>query len=149
GRKRDGKKLAPATVNRRLAALRSFVKLARTIGLVKWNIEVEGIDADPYRDTRGPGNENVLKMLALLKNRHDSKGIRDRALLRLLYDRALRRGEVCSLNLEHVDAERGLAILGKGKKVRVWISLPKAARDALNDWLKVRGDKPGPLFTSL
>src|SRR5260370_25682640 len=34
--------LAPATINRRLAALRSLVKLARTLGLVPWILEVEG-----------------------------------------------------------------------------------------------------------
>src|SRR5262249_49265582 len=34
--------LAAATVNRRLAALRSLVKLARTLGLVGWSLEVQG-----------------------------------------------------------------------------------------------------------
>jgi len=47
--------LAPATINRRLAALRSMVKLGRVLGLVSWELEVEGIKAATYRDTRGPG----------------------------------------------------------------------------------------------
>ena len=33
------RELAPATVNVRLAALRSLVKLARTLGLVPWTLE--------------------------------------------------------------------------------------------------------------
>ena len=33
--------LSPATINRRLAALRSLVKLARVLGLVVWELEVE------------------------------------------------------------------------------------------------------------
>ena len=37
------RKLSPATINRRLAALRSLVKLARTLGLVTWGLEVEGL----------------------------------------------------------------------------------------------------------
>src|SRR5438046_165944 len=35
--------LSAATVNRRLAALRSLLKLARTLGLVGWSLEVEGL----------------------------------------------------------------------------------------------------------
>src|SRR5437764_15154787 len=38
--------LAPATVNRRLAALRSLVKLARTLGMVGWSLDVEGVRAE-------------------------------------------------------------------------------------------------------
>lgn len=47
--------LSAATVNRRIAALRSVVKLARTVGLVNWSLEVKGLKSEAYRDTRGPG----------------------------------------------------------------------------------------------
>src|SRR4051812_43439443 len=43
--------LAPATVNRRLAALRSLVKLARTLGMVGCSLDVEGPRGEPLRDT--------------------------------------------------------------------------------------------------
>ena len=48
------RKLTPATINRRLATIRSLVKLARTLGLVPWKLEVEGMKSQGYRDTRGP-----------------------------------------------------------------------------------------------
>src|SRR5262252_6982941 len=35
--------LAPATVNRRLSALRSIVQLGRTFGLITWSLEVDGV----------------------------------------------------------------------------------------------------------
>src|SRR5919202_3659421 len=54
--------LAPATVNRRLAALRSLVKLARVLGQVSWQLEVEGVRSESYRDTRGPGREGVRRL---------------------------------------------------------------------------------------
>src|SRR5262249_55751698 len=78
--------LAPATVNRRLAAMRSLVKLARTLGMTPWTLDVEGLRAEVYRDTRGPGGAGFARLLAALDGRTDAKGLRDRALLRLLFD---------------------------------------------------------------
>ena len=37
--------LAPATVNRRLSALRSIVQLGRSFGLITWSLEVDGVHA--------------------------------------------------------------------------------------------------------
>ena len=145
-----GKSLSGATVNRRLAALRSLVKLGRTLGLVSWGLEVDGVDVVSYRDTRGPGLEGFRKMLARLDARLDEKGRRDRAILRLLFVLALRRGEVCSLDVEHVDLARGtLAILGKGRSDRELLTLAPAEKEALAAWLSVRGSEPGALFISL
>lgn len=144
------RKLAAATVNRRLAALRSLVKLARTLGFVPWTLEVESVKAETYRDTRGPGRGSVRRMLERLDARLDAKGRRDRALLRLLFDLALRRGEVVSLDVEHVDLEGGtVAVLGKGRTGRVKVTLPDVTKAALSGWLEVRGSDAGALFVSL
>ena len=66
-----GRKLAAATIARRLAALRSMVKLARRAharrvgsGRVPWTLEVEGPRSQPYRDTTGPGQDGWRKILA-------------------------------------------------------------------------------------
>src|SRR5437879_6767612 len=48
------RELAANTINRRLTALRSLVKLGRTLGVVSWTIEVRSVKADTYRDTRDP-----------------------------------------------------------------------------------------------
>ncbi len=144
------RKLAAATLNRRLAALRSLVKLARTLGFVPWTLEVESAKAESYRDTRGPGRGGVRRMLERLDARLDEKGRRDRALLRLLFDIALRRGEVVSLDLEHVDLRDGtVAVLGKGRTGRVKVTLPKATKAALDAWIVLRGSDAGALFVSL
>ena len=74
-----GRQLTPATINRRLAALRSFVKLARMLGLVPWKLEVEGMKSEGYRDTRGPGRMGFRDMLHVLDRRKDTKAVRDRA----------------------------------------------------------------------
>ena len=63
------------------------------------------------------GATNALVLgLEDCRERVDDKGFRDYAILRLLFDLGLRRGEVMSLRLEDVDLEAGLLkVLGKGQ----------------------------------
>ena len=144
------RKLSPKTINRRLSSLRSVVKLGRVLGMVSWSLEVEGIKDAPYRDTRGCGADGFRKMLDSLESGLDAKTVRDRALLRLLFAMALRRGEVVSLDLEHLDLEGGrLSIMGKGRTQRESLTIPSRVLEALKDWVSIRGDEPGALFTSL
>jgi integrase/recombinase XerC len=125
------------------------VRLAATLGLVPWRLELSGLKAEPYRDTRGPGQRGFLLLLDALGKRQDPKACRDRALLRLLFDLALRRGEAVSLNLEHVDLEAGsVAVLGKGRTARQLLTLPEPTAAALRSWIEARGTDPGPLFTN-
>lgn len=141
--------LSAATINRRLAALRSLVKLARTLGLVPWQLEVESIDSQPYRDTRGPGRVGFLQLLEQTRAGDGAKPIRDRAILRLMYDVALRRAEVVRLDVEDVDLEAAtVAVLGKGRSERERLTLPAPTVAALTAWLELRGTAPGPLFTN-
>ena len=112
-------------------------------------MEVGNVKAQPYRDTKGPGREGFVLMLDALDERKGNKAIRDRAIIRLLFDLALRRAEVCSLDAEDVDLEAGaVAVLGKGRTEKNRLTLPPETQDALRDWLAVRGDEPGPLFTN-
>lgn len=139
--------LAPSTVNRRLAALRSLVKLSRLFDLVDFTLDVESVKSQAYRDTKGPGRKGVRLLLDELAARKDKKGIRDRALVRLLYDLGLRRGEVVALDLEDVDLKAGsVSILGKGRTEKETLTLPDPTKAALESWVSVRGMKAGPLF---
>lgn len=142
--------LAPATINRRLAALRSVVKLGRTLGLITWTLEVEGLKTQSYRDTRGPGLQGVRNMLEHLNASSDAKSIRDTAIIRALYGMGLRRGELISLDLCDLDpAEARLAILGKGRLEKEFLSIPPRTLESLKAWVAVRGEEEGPLFISL
>ena len=139
--------LAPATVNRRLAALRSLVKLGRTMGLIPWSLEVPNEKARAYRDTRGPGKTGFQLLMGQINGRQDAKAQRDRAILRLLYDLGLRRAEVVHLDLEDVDLEAGTVdVLGKGHRQKETLTLPAPTAEALGEWLKARGDAAGTLF---
>jgi integrase/recombinase XerC len=141
--------VAPATVKRRLAAPRTLVKMGRTLGLVAWELEIDGVRSETYRDTRGPGRTGFARLLAFSAG-DTPKAIRDRAILRLLYDLALRRAEVTGVDRADVDLTASrLAVLGKGRTQKTSISLPEPTRQALAAWVAVRGDAPGPLFIGL
>lgn len=138
---------APTSINRTLSALKSMVKQANLLGMVPWTLTVTRMKAESYRDTRGPGLDNYRKMLDACKDRRDTKGIRDYAILCVLYSLALRRSELVTTRLEHLDLNDGtLSILGKGKTQRTKLTLPEPTRKALTAWLEVRGLHEGPLF---
>jgi len=140
---------SPATVNRRLATLKSVIKLARMMGLVSWSIEVEGETVTPYRDTKGPSRAGFEKIWKTI-NPNTAKGKRDRAILALLYDSALRRGEICSLDREDIDlSAMTLWVRGKGRSgQKELLTLAPETVKSLEEWVEIRGDEPGPLFTN-
>lgn len=141
--------LQSATVNRRLAALRSLVKLAGTFGLVPWKLEVANAKTTAYRDTRGPGKQGVRCLLEAVSGQRGKPAARNKFALRLLYDLALRCGEVVALDVEDLDLAQGrLAVRGKGKTEKQWLTLPEPTKAAAADWLAARGADAGALFTN-
>jgi integrase/recombinase XerC len=145
--------LKEATINRRLAAIKSLVTFARKLGQCNYTLEdIKGEKVKPYRDTTGVGKDTYKKMLAI-PNRNTLKGKRDYALLRLLWDNALRRSEISLADIKDLDLEgRSLLILGKGKgSQKEAVSLSRPSVDAILDWLQSRKelDINQPLFIAL
>jgi integrase/recombinase XerC len=65
-------------------------------------------------------------------------GVRDRAILELLYGSGLRVSELCGLDLDAIDlAEATARVLGKGSKERV-VPLGRACVEALQRWILMR-----------
>ena len=142
--------LAPATINRRLAAIRSLTKLARLLGVVPWAIEVQDVPQETLRDTRGPGVETVAEMLRLATEPRDSYAARNVAMLRVMFDLALRVSEVVRLDVADLELDRAaLWVSGKGRADKELLSLPETTQAAITAWLRVRGAEPGPLFLTL
>ena len=143
---------APSSINRRLAAVRSLVKLGRLTGAIYWSIEVGGVPHELTRDTRGPDPATVAKLLTVAGQQPNAEiAARDVAMLRMTFDLALRVGEVVRLDvadLELKGTKPGVWILGKGRARKVLLELPAATAEALRAWLAVRGKTPGPLFLS-
>ena len=141
--------LAPATINRRLSSLRSLVALGKEFGYVAFDLATKNVRAEAYRDTRGPETDIMVALLEYAKEQlHRAKAARDVAIFLLLgYGRALRRGEVVALDLEHFDPRGSrLSVLRKGKRERKMLSLDPVVTARLRAWVALRGKEPGPLF---
>jgi len=112
---------------------------------------VKRVRARRIHDVRGPGVDGVRSLLhASEEYPNIIKGIRDNAILWMLFGCALRVSEVVSLDLENVDLKhQRLMVLGKGDHERVPVQVPPPALMALKSWIAVRHPNPGPLFHRL
>src|SRR5690606_1069715 len=98
-------KQAEATINRRIAAIRSLVRLAKTLGYCDYDLqEVKNERVQTYRDTTGVNLEQFKEMLKV-PNRETLKGKRDFSILLLLFETALRRGELTKIRLADYQPE--------------------------------------------
>ena len=136
------KGLKSATINRRLAAIKSLVCFAYNCGHSDFMLEsVKGEKLSSYRDTSGVDPETFKRVLGGI-DRGSLKGIRDHALLLLLWSNALRRSEVSKANIADFDpVTKTLRIFGKGRgNNSEIISLGKATVTAIMAWLEARGE---------
>lgn len=143
---------APATVNRRLAAVRSLLKFCHRLGLAQSDGRslIDGERALPYRDTRGVPLKTMREILGCAIGKTE-KARRDEAILRLLCENALRRAEVTSLDVADFDGKTGvLQVRGKGKSgQKCPVTLSPAGVAAIRLYLKTAGHKGGALFRNL
>lgn len=74
------------------------------------------------------------------------QGVRDQAILEMLYGCGLRVSELCNLQISNVyTSESFVRVIGKGNKERL-IPLGDSARDAFLAWMAVRPDPASPAF---
>ncbi len=143
GRQQDT--LKRKTQNYYLIALRAFLKFMRKRGIESLNPERIELAKVPERslDLISP------QELGRLMDGPDVRtlpGLRDRAMLELLFSTGLRVSELCSLSQEDVDLSRDeFSIRGKGEKIRV-VFLSDTAKDAIRAYLKERKDFDDAMF---
>ena len=118
GRARRGGKLAPATIARRLSAVRGLLRFSLGPG------SVPDVPLAPRRGVRLPDTPKPAEVEALLAAALTGAGplpLRNRALLELVYSAGLRSSEAVSLDLGDVDFEQEQVFVrrGKGAKDRV------------------------------
>ena len=110
-------------------ARRTIARKASSVrALLKWTVDMGMIEANPAEDLSAPKldkplpkvlKESEAAALCDLPPDDDEIGMRDRAILELLYGSGLRVSEVCALDLDDVDlSARAVRVMGKGRKER-------------------------------
>ncbi len=127
---------AASTVSRKVAAIKTFHKFLAREGLSS-TLPTELLPT-PKKPRRVPGVLSVPQVTRLLEQPfgNEAAGLRDRAMLEMLYGCGLRISEVTGLDLEDVDLKRGfLRCFGKGSKERV-VPIGGAASEALRAYVE-------------
>lgn len=141
--------LARTTILRKIASLRSFFKYLTLQGVIEQN-PLYNLRT-PKREKKLPQFLYVREIKELLRFEDTSpKGLRDRAILEVLYGTGIRVSELTGLDLGDLDLDRGcLRVYGKGARERLAF-LGEKGCSALRDYLAkgrpfylARGQGPG------
>ncbi len=133
------------TQNYYLIALRAFLKYLRRRGVDSLNPERIELAKVPERSLDLISSEELTRLMEA-PERNTLVGMRDRAMLELLFSTGLRVSELCGLSQEDVDLSRDeFSVRGKGDKVRV-VFLSDTAREAIREYLKARKDFDDAMF---
>ena len=131
--------MARSTVARRASAARSFTAWAVRAGLLPTDPGALLVSPKGARSLPGVLRQDeavaLLDVAALSADDGAPVGLRDLAVMEVLYASGIRVGELCGLDLEDVDrARRVLRVLGKGAKERV-VPVGAPALRAVDRWL--------------
>ncbi|SRR5579883_908431 len=107
---REGQAYRPATIARKVAALKSFFRYLREKGLIEEDpvekLETPRIQKEPPQVL---SSEQIDCLFALI-NEHTPGGLRDLAMLHVLYATGMRATELISLNIQDFDAARAILL---------------------------------------
>lgn len=143
---------APATTNKLLVALRRVLKEARRLGQISADdydraVDLPSIPAEHHPRGRSLTDAEITALMRKCADDSTPAGARDAAIIALLRGTGLRRSEAVALDLADYDPSTGaLTIRSKtGKKDRLTY-VAGGAKDAIDEWLRKRGNSAGPLF---
>lgn len=139
----SGKKelgLDPSSINRMLSALRSFLKFR-----IEWDLEIPvppdaiGMMKAEKRIKKIASKEDLIRLIeSPMQYEKDEKvSLRNRCMLEMLFGTGMRISELIGLDLEQINSEGKLYIMGKGKKERTVYMTPRSLL-WLNNYLKIR-----------
>ena len=146
--------LSAATISRRIAALRSFFQYLKEKGRIE-NDPTSGLKP-PKVEKKAPSVLSIDEVDRLLSqpDARTLKGIRDRAMLELLYATGIRVSELISLEVTDVDLKQGYMVCRRKIRER-WIPFGESAGRALALYLDhardifLKGKESSLLFTNI
>lgn len=135
------------TQNYYLIALRAYLKYLRRSGIEGFAPERIELAKVPERSLNLISALELDRLLAATDGA-DERGLRDKAILELLFSTGLRVSELCGLDTDIDLARDELSVRGKGDKVRV-VFLSPASKNAIRAYLKARKDMEPALFVGV
>lgn len=141
----NGEKLSPITQSYHLIALRSFLGYCSKRSIQ--TLTPEKIELPKVRKKQVTFlTDDEMNRLIDVIDTNTTIGLRDRAIIELLYSSGLRVSELVNLNRDHVNLKRGeFMVRGKGQKDRPVFVSPEAT-EWLVHYLQTRQDSAVPLF---
>jgi site-specific recombinase XerD len=140
--------LQKTTQNYHLIALRSFLKFCAKRDIPALTADKIELARTTRKQVTFLTPEELERMFEVLKT-DDLAGLRDRAILELLFSSGLRVSELVGLNRDHINLKRReFMVRGKGQKDRPIFISSDAAR-WLGLYLEQRTDNAVPLFVRL
>jgi integrase/recombinase XerC len=131
-------RMKKSSMSRKLSCLRQFFAYCHTNHIIAHDPTLG--TRNPRQESRHPRLLNIDQTLALLEVKidPDPEGLRDLALIELLYGSGLRISEALNLDLLHIDFGQGMVrVTGKGDKERL-VPLTETARQRLLRYLEQR-----------
>ena len=143
----DGEELAMITQSYHLIALRGFLKYLSRRDVPSMSPDKIELPKVHRKQVTFLHYDEVIRLLEQIDT-SDEAGLRDRAILELLFSSGLRVSELVNLNRDHINTtRREFMVRGKGQKDRpVFIS--QAAANHVEEYLASRHDSLVPLFLS-
>jgi tyrosine recombinase XerC len=127
--------IATASLARRVSTISNFFRFLTREGHLDSN-PLAGVSA-PKRERRLPSILTKEHLTALIQSADEQtpQGLRNRAILELMYAAGIRLSEIVALDLQHLDlAERTLLVRGKGNKERM-VLIGAPAEQALRRYM--------------
>ena len=128
---------APATVNRKLAGLRMFCKYLLREDVLASNPTANLVSLKQGRKLPRFLTVEELSKAMQVPEADTPIGVRDLAILELLYGCGLRRQELVNLNIDALDNHLHIRVLGKRNRERL-VPLGRSAFEAVRKWLVLR-----------
>jgi len=143
-----GQTLKKITQNYYVIALRAFLKYLSKIGVESVHPEKIELAKQDQREVSFLDTKDLERFLEAPKG-DDLRALRDRAILITLFSTGLRVSELCSLNRNEINIDRGeVAVKGKGGKVRL-VFLSDKAKQTIKDYIEKRSDVDDALFIQI
>jgi integrase/recombinase XerC len=133
------RKHAPSSIARKVAAVRTWMRWLRRHRVIATCPAEELASPKVRRGLPTVVSAEAARAVLEAPAAETASGVRDRAILEVLYGSGVRVSELCALDIHDLDLGAASArVLGKGRKERV-VPLGRACVAAVGAWLAARG----------